>query len=119
MMIRYRLFTLMLLGICAPATAQVIEIGAGIGRACVGTDGSACGADRGAMWSIYSSVWFHERLEVSARFAMLPLPDLKYSQSRDDRFNVVDDPAVRQLPRVDVAVSDRRRQILTGEAIYH
>src|SRR5947208_3296565 len=101
-MIRYPLCTLMFLGICAPATAQVIEIGAGVGRACVGTDGSTCGDDRGAMWSIYSSVWLDDRLEVSARFARLPLPDRKYSQFHDDRFNLVNDPAVRQLPRVDV-----------------
>jgi hypothetical protein len=118
-MIRYTLCTLMFLGMCASATAQVIEIGAGIGRACVGTDGSTCGYDRGAMSSIYSSVWFDDRLEVSARFATMPLPDWKYSQYRDDRFNLVADPAARQLPRVDVTVRDRSRQIVTGEAIYH
>ena len=121
-MIRYTLCALralMFLSVCAPATAQVIEIGAGVGRACVGTDGSVCGDDTGAMWSIHSSIWFDDRLEVSARFAMFALPDWKYSQSRDDRFNLVDDPAVRQIQRIDVTFNERSRQILSGEAIYH
>jgi hypothetical protein len=65
-MIRYTLFTLMCLSVCASATAQVIEIGAGIGRACVGTDGSVCGEDRGAIWSIHSSIWFACTLNAHA-----------------------------------------------------
>jgi hypothetical protein len=56
---------------------------------------------------------------VSARFATLPLPDWKYSLSRDDRFCLATDPAARQLPFVDVTVTDRSRQIVVAEAIYH
>jgi hypothetical protein len=71
------------------------------------------------MWATHGSVWLADRIEIGVRFATLLLPDFGYAVGRDDRFNAVDDPAIRQWPRIDVTVRDRSRRILSGDTIYH
>jgi hypothetical protein len=105
--------------ISTPSAAQVVEVGVGISRACVGSEGSACGDETGSMWATHASVWMADRLEIGIRFATMPLRDVTYSVHRDDRFNAVDDPAIRELPRIEVASRNRGRSILSGEAVYH
>jgi hypothetical protein len=116
---RQILVVLTWLTLCAPALAQKAEVGMGIGRGCAGAEGGFCGDDIGAMWSAHASVWIEDRLEIGVRIATLPLPDRTYSVPRDDRFNKASDLAIRQLSRVDVAVWDRSRQLLSAEASYH
>jgi hypothetical protein len=103
----------------APAAAQVVEVGAGLGRGCVGDSSGFCGSEAGPMWAGHGSLWLDDRLEVGLRFATLPLPDFTYVTRRDDRFNAASDPAVRQLAQIETFGDARSRQILTGEAIYH
>jgi hypothetical protein len=105
--------------ICSNASAQVVELGGGLSRGCPGDSSGFCGDDRGAMWAVHTTVWFDDRLEAGIRFGVLPLPDYTHAVAHDSRFDVVDDPAIRELPRVDVAVRDRSRRIFSGEAIYH
>jgi len=102
-----------------PAAAQVVEIGAGIGRGCIGDSSGFCGDETGPMWAIHSSVWLDDTFEMGARFAVLPLPDVNYSVAHDDRFSAADDPAIRQLARIDVTGRERSRRIISGEATYH
>jgi hypothetical protein len=71
------------------------------------------------MWAVHGSVWLDDRLEIGVRLATLPSPDYNYATVRDDRFNLAPDPAIRQLPRIDITVSDRSRRILSAEALYH
>jgi hypothetical protein len=101
------------------AAAQVLEAGGGIGRGCTGDSSGFCGDDSGAMWAVHGSVWLDDRVEIGVRLATLPRPDYSYATARDDRFNLAPDPAIRQLPRIDVMVSDRSRQILSAEVLYH
>jgi hypothetical protein len=103
----------------AAATAQILEIGAGLGRGCVGDSSGFCGDEAGLMWAATAGIRLDDRIELSVRLARLPLPDLTYVVRRDDRFNVASDPAVRQLPQIVVADESRSRQILSGEAVYH
>jgi hypothetical protein len=110
---------LICLALSTPATAQVAEVGGGIGPGCTGDSSGFCANDTQSMWSVHGSIWMDDRLEVGLRIATLPRPDLNYSVARDDRFNVAADPAARLLPRIDVAVRDRSRRILTLEALYH
>jgi hypothetical protein len=113
------LFALLFLTCSTPATAQVFEVGVGISRGCVGDEGDSCNDEPGPMWATHGSVWLADRVEIGIRLGTLLLPDSGYAIARDDRFNVVDDPAIRQLPRIDVTVRDRRRRILSGDTIYH
>jgi hypothetical protein len=112
---------LMLLSISSPVAAQwnAVEVGIGISRACIGSEGGLCGDERGTLWATHASAWIDDRVEIGIRLALLPLEDWNYSQERDSRFDVANDHAVRTLARIDVAVRDRSRRILTGEAIYH
>jgi hypothetical protein len=105
--------------ISTPSAAQVVEAGVGISRACIGSEGSACGQETGAMWAAHASAWIADRFEIGIRLAALSRPDLTYSVPHDDRFNAVDDPAIRQLARIDVASRGRSRRIVSGEAMYH
>jgi hypothetical protein len=101
------------------AAAQVVEVGAGIGRGCTGDSSGFCGDHTSAMWAVHGSIWLTERLELGARLTVLPLPDISYQTSRDDRFNLATDPAIRALLSIDVNVSDRRRQLVNVEALWH
>jgi hypothetical protein len=71
------------------------------------------------MWAVHASTWIADRLEIGIRYALLPLPDQRYSVTRDDRFGLSADPAARLLPRVDVTVENRSQRIVSGETIYH
>ncbi len=104
---------------CRAAEAQVFEVGAGIGRACVGSEGGLCGDEAAAMPSLHGSVWLDDRLELGIRFATMGRPDVSYAVAHDSRFDVVADPAVRELQRVDVASRDRSRRIIEGDFVYH
>lgn len=64
------------LTISAPAAAQVAEVGVGISRACVGSEGSVCGDDIGPMWSTHASLCLDDRLEIGLRLAALSLSDI-------------------------------------------
>jgi len=112
---------LALLTISTPAAAQwsAAEFGVDIGRGCIGDSSGFCGDESGPMRAAHASAWIDDRLEIGARLAVLPLEDWNYSQERDSRFDLVDDPAARTLSRIDVAVQDRSRRILNAEAIYH
>jgi hypothetical protein len=101
------------------AAAQVVEVGGGVSRGCTGDSSGFCGDDSGAMWAVHGSVWLDDRVEIGIRFATLPRPDYSYATPRDDRFDLAPDPAIRQLPRIDVRVSHRSRQILNTEVLYH
>lgn len=116
---RRTLFAVTLLTISVPAAAQVVEAGIGISRGCIGDSSGFCGDEIGPMWAPHASVWIDDRLEIGIRLATLPLRDWSYAVPRDDRFNAVDDPTIRQLPRIDVNLQDRSRRILSGDAIYH
>jgi hypothetical protein len=101
------------------AQAQVLEIGAGIGRGCVGDSSGFCGDEAGPMWSASVGLMLDDRVELGVRLSGLPLPDITYVVHRDDRFNVASDPAVRGLPQIVVSDESRSRRVLAGEAIYH
>jgi hypothetical protein len=118
---RGALVVLALLVVSARAEAQwtAVEAGIGISRACIGSEGGLCGEERGAMWAAHASAWIDDRVEIGVRLAVLPLEDWNYSQERDSRFDLINDPAVRTLSRIDVAVRDRSRRILSADAIYH
>jgi hypothetical protein len=101
------------------ATAQVFELGAGLSRGCIGDSSGFCGDEAGAMWAVHGSLWVSARWQISLRLATLPLPDTSHSTLRDDRFNLVVDPALRTLPRIDITSRERSRQVAAGEALYH
>jgi hypothetical protein len=101
------------------AAAQTFELGAGIGRACIGDSSGFCGDESGPMWSICGSVWMLGGWEIGVRMASLSLPDSTNTIRRDDRFNSVDDPAIRQLPQIDLINRRRSRRIANVEAVYH
>jgi hypothetical protein len=103
----------------APAAAQVLEVGASIGRGCIGDSSGFCGPETDVMWAAHASVWLDDRLEIGFRFATLPLNDSSYVTPRDDRFNAASDPAVRQLPQIQTFIDSRSRQLLGGDVIYH
>ncbi len=109
----------MLLSVSAAAGAQSLSAGVGIGRGCAGDSSGFCGDEAGPMWSAHSSAWIKDRLEVGVRVALLPLPDQQYFVARDDRFNLVSDPTVRELTQIDVDSNRRSRYILSGEVLYH
>ena len=104
-----------------PAAAQwtAVEVGVGVSRACIGSEGGLCGEQRGTMWATHASAWIDDRVEIGMRLALLPLEDWSYSVERDSRFDLVTDPTVRALAQIDVVTRDRSRRILDGEAIYH
>ncbi len=110
---------LMLVAFPVSAAAQVLEVGGGVSRGCTGDSSGFCGDDSGAMWAVHGSVWLDDRVEIGVRLATLPGRDYSYATARDDRFNLAPDPAIRQLARIDVMVSDRSRQILSTEVLYH
>ena len=103
----------------SPAGAQVFEVSAGIGRGCIGSEGGLCGDDKGRVLATHASVWLDDRLELGVRFATLGLRDQTYFIAHDSRFEAADDPAARQLPRIDVASRNRSRRILNGDVLYH
>src|SRR6059036_1033812 len=88
------------LAISVPAPAQVVEVGAGLSGACIGSEVTACGNETGPMWPIHGSLWVVDRLEIGIRLASVSRPDWTYSMPRDDRFNAVDDLVVRQITRI-------------------
>ena len=97
---------LALLTISTPAAAQwsAVEFGVDIGRACIGDSSGFCGDESGTMRAAHASAWIDDRLEIGVRLAVLPLEDWNYSQERDSRFDLVNDPAARTLSHIDVAV---------------
>ena len=102
-----------------PAAAQVFEVGAGIGRGCIGDSSGFCGNETGPMLATHASAWMADRFEIGLRLARLPRKSFGYTVPRDSRFDRVDDPAIRQMSRIAVGVRDRSRRIFAGEAIYH
>jgi Outer membrane protein beta-barrel domain len=112
---------LALLTISIPAAAQwsAVEVGVDIGGGCIGDSSGFCGDEMGTTRAAHASAWIDDRLGIGVRLAVLPLEDWNYSQERDSRFDLVNDPAVRTLSGIDVAVRDRSRRILSAEAIYH
>ncbi len=118
---RETISVLMLLTMATPAAAQwsAIEVGVGISRACIGSEGGLCGTERGPMWATTASAWINDRVEIGIRLAEFSLDDWNYSQEHDSRFDHATDPIVRSLSRVDISVRERSRRILSGEAIYH
>jgi hypothetical protein len=112
---------LALLAVSLPAAAQwtAVEVGIGISRACVGSEGGPCGTERGAMLDGHASAWIDDRVEIGIRLALLRKADWSYTHERDSRFDLMTDPAVRALPQIDVTVQDRSRRLLSAEATYH
>ena len=106
-------------GLSGSATAQVVELGAGLSRGCVGDSSGFCGDEAGAMWALHGSLWVSPRWQISVRLATLPLDDTSHSTPRDDRFDLVIDPALRSLPRIDITSRERSRKVAGGEALYH
>lgn len=99
--------------------AQIFELGGGVGRGCTGDSSGFCSNEHGAMGALYGGLWISPRVQVAVRIAVLPQDDFNYSTPRDDRFALVDDPALRSLSRIDIKTRERRR-VLTGvEALYH
>jgi hypothetical protein len=82
--------------------AQVFELGGGVGRGCTGDSSGVCGDEHGLMGALYAGVWVSPNFQVAIRIAALPLEEFSYSTPRDDRFTLVDDPALRNLPRIDI-----------------
>jgi hypothetical protein len=101
------------------AHAQVFELGGGLSRGCTGDVGRICGDDHGLMGSVYGGLWVSPRVQIVVRVAALPLEDYSYSTTRDDRFSLVDDPSLRNLPRVNITSRHRRRVLSGAEALYH
>lgn len=99
--------------------AQVFEFGGGVGRGCTGDSSGFCGDEHGLMGAVYGGVWVSPGFQVAIRIAKLPLEDFTYSTPRDDRFTLVDDPALRSLPRIDITTRERRRVLTVAEALYH
>jgi hypothetical protein len=118
---RQTIWVLALLTSATPAAAQwtAVEVGVGVSRACIGSEGGLCGEERGAMWATHASAWIDDRVEVGVRLAILPRDDGHYTIERDSRFDLSTDPVVRALPRIDVSVWDRSRRLLSAEAMYH
>jgi hypothetical protein len=118
---RGTLLVLAVLTMARPAAAQwtAVEVGVGVSRACIGSEGGLCGEQRGTMWAAHASAWIDDRVEIGMRLALLPLEDWSYSAERDSRFDLVTDPTVRALAQIDVVIRDRSRRILNAEAIYH
>ena len=101
------------------AHAQVFEVGGGVGGGCTGDVGRICGDGHGLMGSVYGGLWVSPRFQIVVRVAALPREDYSYSTPRDDRFSLVDDPSLRNLPRVDITRRERRRVLSGAEALYH
>ena len=51
---RQMLLAITWLIISTPAAAQILEVGGGVSRGRVGSEGGVCGDETGAMWAIYS-----------------------------------------------------------------
>src|ERR671918_632271 len=53
---RMMMWTLAVMTISSPAAAQwnAVEVGAGISRACIGSEGGICGDERGTMWATHA-----------------------------------------------------------------
>jgi hypothetical protein len=114
------LFAALTLGSLPPlAHAQVFELGFGVSRACTGDVGRICGDDDGLMGAVYGGLWVSPRFQIAVRVAALPLEDFSYSTPRDDRFSLVDNPALRSLPRINITTRERRRVLSGAEALYH
>lgn len=100
------------------AHAQVFELGGGVGRGCIGDVGRICGDGHGWMGSVYGGLWVSPRFQIVVRVAALPREDYSYSTPRDDRFSLVDDPSLRNLPRINITSRERRRVLSGAEALY-
>ena len=112
---------LALLTISTTAAAQwsAVEFGVDVGRGCTGDSSGFCGDEIGPMWATHASAWIDDRVEIGVRLAVLRLEDRHYSVEHDSRFDQANDPAIRALAGVDVAVREHSRRILNAEAIYH
>ena len=113
------LAALTLSGVPTLAYAQVFELGGGVGRGCTGDVGRICGDGHGLMGSVYGGLWVSPRFQIVVRVAALPMQDYSYSTTRDDRFSLVDDPSLRNLPRINITSRERRRVLSGAEALYH
>ena len=111
---------LALFTISTPAAAQwsAVEFGMDIGRGCIGDEGGFCGDEIGTTRAAHASAWIDDRVEIGVCLAVLPLEDWNYSQERDSRFDLANDPAVRSLSRIDVAVREHSRRILNPRKRY-
>ena len=101
------------------AHAQVFELGGGVGRGCTGDVGRICGDEHGLMGSVYGGLWVSPRFQIAVRVAALPLGDYSYSTPRDDRFSLIADAPLRDLPRITITSRERRRVLSGAEALYH
>jgi hypothetical protein len=112
---------LALLIISTPAAAQwsALEVGVDISRGCIGDSSGFCGDEIGTMRAARATAWIDDRVEIGGRLAVLPLEDWHYSVVHDSRFDQANDPTIRALAGIDVAVRERSRRILNAEATYH
>jgi hypothetical protein len=114
------LLALVMLGsVARPGAAQGFEVGAGLSRGCVGDSSGFCGDDMGALWALGGGLWATSRWQINLRIGWLTLPSFDYSTPRDERFNLAEDPAARNLPRIDITLRDRSRLLYGAEGLYH
>lgn len=93
-----------------PAFGQSVEVGASIGRGCVGSEGSQCGDVGGRAVGGYVAVWFGENFAVQAHLHRIGLPDR----------TSVREPGTAGPPyQVRVERTDRSRTLLAFQAQYH
>jgi hypothetical protein len=101
------------------AAAQAVELGGGVSHGCTGDSSGFCGSDTGPMPAVHGGLWVSPRVQIVVRLANLPLDDRSYSTARDARFDLVDDPAARTLPRIDITTASRSRRLFSAEVLYH
>lgn len=95
----------------APSAAQQVEVGAGLGRTCRGSEGGICGTDAGVPLAAHASVLFGGRLELGIRVAQGGLEDRTFTTSLNFDPGASDD--------VQVTLEGRSIRYFTGQAIYH
>lgn len=58
--------------------AQTLEVGGGIARGCLGSEGSACGAGSRPMLAAHATWWLTDRTDIGLRVAHVGPPDYRF-----------------------------------------
>jgi hypothetical protein len=88
-----------------PSAGQVVEVGANVAAACLGSDGSPCGSGTHPLVGAHASWWVTEGLELTGRVGHVGRP----SRTFETTFPVL----------AQVTVDDRSRDFVSALVVHH